>query len=85
MKNKYKITGFARLLIFLLLFAPIAYIGASYYQGEDGIENIKSIFRGISTENKATMISNKKKEIKILEEKLNVSKRELSDLENNTQ
>ena len=36
-----KLTGFSRLLIFLLIFVPIAYVGASYFNGEDPIENIK--------------------------------------------
>lgn len=36
-----KLTGFSRLLIFLLLFLPIAYVGASYYNGEDPVANIK--------------------------------------------
>ncbi len=42
-KSKYKITGFARFLIFMLFFAPLAYIGVSYYQGEDGIQNFKNL------------------------------------------
>lgn len=37
-------TPFARLFIFLLFFIPLAYLGASYYRGEDGIENIKRLF-----------------------------------------
>lgn len=36
-----KLTGFSRLLIFLLFFVPIAYVGASYFNGEDPIANIK--------------------------------------------
>lgn len=36
-----KLTGFSRLLIFLLFFIPIAYVGASYYNGEDPVANIK--------------------------------------------
>jgi len=84
MKNKYKITGFARLLIFLILFTPIAYIGASYYQGEDGIEKIKSIFNGISKNDTATRISKKEREIKKLEEQLQVLNQELAALKNDT-
>ncbi len=49
MSKKFKLTGFARLFIFLIFLAPIAYIGASYYNGEDGIENIKNLF-GIGEE-----------------------------------
>lgn len=36
-----KLTAFSRLLIFLIIFLPLAYIGASYYNGEDPIGNIK--------------------------------------------
>lgn len=36
-----KLTAFSRLLIFLVIFLPLAYIGASYYNGEDPIGNIK--------------------------------------------
>ena len=38
-----KLTGFARFLIVMVFAAPLAYIGASYYNGEDGIENIKKL------------------------------------------
>lgn len=41
MASKFKITGFARLLLFLLIFAPIAYFGASYINGENGISKLK--------------------------------------------
>lgn len=85
MKNKYKITGFARLLIFMVFFAPLAYIGASYYQGEDGIAKIKSLFEGNSNDSNSDTIemriSKKKKEIKNLEVQLEVSKKDLKRLE----
>ena len=87
MKNKYKITGFARLLIFMLFFAPIAYIGASYYQGEEGIAKIKSLFDRNTNDNNDTIemrISKKKKEIKNLEIQLEASQKDLNRLENET-
>lgn len=37
-------TGCARLLIFLVFFLPVVYIGVSYYQGDDPISQIKGIF-----------------------------------------
>ena len=43
-RNKFKLTGFARFFIVMMFLAPLAYIGASYYNGEDGIENIKNFF-----------------------------------------
>ena len=38
---KTKITGFARLLIFLIFMLPLAFFGASYINGEDPIQQIK--------------------------------------------
>lgn len=40
---KSRLTPFSRLLLFLLLFIPTAYIGASYYNGEDPVANIKGM------------------------------------------
>ena len=34
MKQRYKLTGFARLVIFLIFFLPIAYFGTKIYQGD---------------------------------------------------
>jgi hypothetical protein len=38
---KAKLTGFSRLLLFLVIFLPATYFGASYYNGEDPVANIK--------------------------------------------
>ncbi|MFK7810465.1 MAG: hypothetical protein AB8F74_21850 [Saprospiraceae bacterium] len=43
-KKNLSLTPFARLILVLLFAAPLAYIGASYYNGEDGIGNIKQLF-----------------------------------------
>jgi len=43
MPRKYKVTGFARLFIFLMFLLPAAYFGASYYNGEDGLQNLKNL------------------------------------------
>ncbi|TXF88071.1 hypothetical protein FUA23_16450 [Neolewinella aurantiaca] len=39
---KTRMTPFSRLLLFLLVFLPLAYFGASYYNGEDPVANIKN-------------------------------------------
>jgi cell shape-determining protein MreC len=44
MQRKLKVTGFARFFLVMIFVAPIAYLGASYYNGEDGIANIKRFF-----------------------------------------
>ena len=43
MARKLKLTGFARFFILLIILAPIAYMVASYVNGEDGLGNIKKL------------------------------------------
>lgn len=45
-RRKYKLTGFARFFIVMLFLAPIAYIAASYINGQDGVANITEFFSG---------------------------------------
>ena len=42
-KSKLRLTGFARFLLMMIILAPLAYLGASYYNGQDGIQNIKNL------------------------------------------
>ncbi len=42
-KRPLRVTGFTRFVIVMLIVAPIAYIAASYYNGEDGVGNIKNL------------------------------------------
>lgn len=79
MNSKYKVTPFARLLFFLVLFAPIAYLGASYYQGEDGIKNIKEAL-GLTPTSVADQIASKQAEIHKLEQKIELLKSEVEAL-----
>ena len=44
MATRTKMTPFARFFIMLIIVAPLAYLGAAYYNGEDGIQNLKNIF-----------------------------------------
>jgi uncharacterized protein YeeX (DUF496 family) len=48
MSSKYKATGCARFFLVLIILAPLAYLGASYYNGEDGIQNVKDLL-GLGT------------------------------------
>lgn len=50
MAKKLKMTVFTKFLIFLIFAAPAAYIGASYYNGQDGVQNFKNIFSKDKTE-----------------------------------
>jgi len=81
MKNKYKATGFTRFLIFLIFFTPIAYIGASYYNGEDGIANIKKILN--LDQSKEDMIRSKQEQIKSYQLKINELESEIKVLQEN--
>lgn len=53
MAGKVKATGFARFFLIMIIVAPLAYIGASYYNGEDGIEKIKNLFNRGETKESA--------------------------------
>lgn len=53
-KPRFRVTGFARFLLMLVIVTPLAYLGASYINGEDGIENIRSLFRGDAKEQQVT-------------------------------
>jgi len=49
MATKYKTTGCFKFLIFLLIALPVAFIGSSYYHGEDPMSFIKNKI-GMATE-----------------------------------
>jgi hypothetical protein len=42
-RRKMRLTAFARFFIVMLFLAPLAYMGASYYNGEDGLQNLKNL------------------------------------------
>jgi len=50
MARKYKTTGFAKFILFLLFAIPVSWFGASYYYGADPIEELKQQI-GIVSEN----------------------------------
>jgi ribosomal protein L29 len=43
MARRTRLTPFARFIIVMIIVAPLAYLGASYYNGEDGIQNLKEL------------------------------------------
>lgn len=53
---KTRITPFARLLIFLLIFLPLVFAGASYYNGEDPVANVKNLL-GMDTAPQTEQVS----------------------------
>lgn len=50
MATKYKLTGCAKFFFFFIIAAPLAYIGASYYNGQDPIQQAKDFFNFGKTE-----------------------------------
>ncbi|MEM1123782.1 MAG: hypothetical protein AAGJ18_25310 [Bacteroidota bacterium] len=50
MARKARLTVFSRFLILMLFVGPIAFLGASYYNGEDGLQTIKDLFNSEKTE-----------------------------------
>ncbi len=42
MGKKYKTTGCAKFFLVLIILMPLAYLGASYYNGQDGWANLKN-------------------------------------------
>ena len=78
MGRKYKTTGCAKFFLVLIILMPLAYLGASYYNGQDGWANLKNLI-GLgsgATENNAEKeqddlkgeIADLSKEIKRLEQ-----------------
>ena len=47
MARKYKLTGCAKFFIFFIIAAPLAWIGASYYNGQNPIEQVKEFIQSI--------------------------------------
>ena len=41
--RKYKATGCARFFVVMLFLAPLAYVGAALYNGQDPVENFKEL------------------------------------------
>ena len=39
---RFKVTGFTRFILIMVILVPLAYVIASYYNGKDGIEELKN-------------------------------------------
>lgn len=93
MAARTKMTPFARFIIMLLIVTPVAYFGASYYNGEDGLQNIKDFIGGdntkVETVQTATLNSMSKSEliskIELLEMRIDQLEQKLENLESQTQ
>lgn len=46
---RFKVTGFTRFILIMIVLVPLAYVIASYYNGKDGIEELKKLVKGQSS------------------------------------
>lgn len=60
MAGKTQLTPFARMLLFLVIFLPLAYVGAAYYNGEDPVAKVKEMVGGEKAPAKSTTAAGKK-------------------------
>lgn len=62
MGKKYKTTGCAKFFLVLVILMPLAYLGASYYNGQDGWANLKGLI-GLDSERKEVRTDSKQAEL----------------------
>jgi hypothetical protein len=58
MAKPYRVTGCFRFFIFIAILAPLAYLGASYYNGQDGIQNLRNIFHKVKDKVSTVKVNN---------------------------
>lgn len=84
MARRLRVTGFTRFVIVMLFLVPIAYIGASYYNGQDGIQNVKNLL-GIGGEKTTVRTDTKAAEnpkgLARLEERIQEMNQRITELE----
>lgn len=77
MAKKYKLTGFARFLIFFVIVTPLVYLGVNYFKGEDPIAPLKKIEIPAIKKNKSGTVS----EDNIIKENLKIKDQRIKELE----
>ncbi len=83
MARRMRLTGFTRFLIVMVFLVPAAYIGASYYNGQDGWANFKNL---IGLDKSETPASSREtaanpKGIAKLEERITLLNERITELE----
>lgn len=89
MARGLKLTGFARFFLMLVVMAPLAYMIASYANGEDGLANLKKL---VGIEQKSTQGSTdvasveddavtKREKVRLLEQEVAALKEKLMERE----
>ena len=59
---RFKVTGFTRFILIMIILVPLAYVIASYYNGKDGIEELKKLVKGQSSLISPTKVDTLEKE-----------------------
>ncbi len=90
MKPKYKVTGCARFLFFLILFVPAVFFGAAFFRGENGVQIIKdfyhSVVGGVSNNNEVKAKEDTKdEEIERLKKEIEEKDKEIERLKSDGQ
>ena len=63
---RFKVTGFTRFILIMIILGPLAYVIASYYNGKDGIEELKKLVKGQSSLISPTKVDTLEKEAVVL-------------------
>ena len=82
MATKYKMTGCAKFFIFLLFAVPLAYIGASYYNGSDPFAKLKEIELFQKKQNNNSDNNDNASDTKVLKSRSSASLRKELELKN---
>jgi hypothetical protein len=86
MKQRYRLTGFARFVIFMLFFVPFAYVGLTLTGGESALaEKIKGLKDKIMTPKKEIVVESSDKDcdeiIKLKEKEIELLRARIKKLE----
>ncbi len=74
-------TGCARFIIVLAILAPLAFLGASYYNGSDGIQTIKDLFSSSKEKIESSTNASNNDDVKDIREELEYYKSRNNRLE----
>lgn len=87
MARKLKSTGFGRFLLFMIFLIPIAYLGAAYLNGEDGVGKLKNMLSGeettaevVSTAN-TSVTTDLEVTVEALKNEIDIKKERIEELE----
>lgn len=82
MARRLKSTPFARFLVAMLFIIPLAYIGASYYNGQDPIQTIKNKLNiESSSDESGSTVSDRSDDVYDLRKEIDDLKERIKELE----